>query len=60
VSKVQQLGGTLQGQQIYVRESDELYQILDVLKPLPFVRIYRDQANLTDIFLKLVREKTLD
>lgn len=60
VSKVQQLGGTLQGQLIYVRESDELYQILDVLKPLPFVRIYRDQANLTDIFLKLVRENTFD
>ena len=60
VSKVVELGGTVEELFIYVHELNDLYQILDVLKPLPLVRVQKDQASLTDIFLKLVREKPLD
>lgn len=57
IEKIERLGATVQGQTIYVRESDLLYQVLDVLRPLSFVRVEKDQASLTDIFLKLVRER---
>jgi ABC-2 type transport system ATP-binding protein len=41
---------------IYVREPELLYSVLDILRPLPLVRVAKEQANLTDIFLSLVRE----
>jgi ABC-2 type transport system ATP-binding protein len=33
-----------------------LYQVLETLKPLPLVQVKKDSADLTEIFLKLVRE----
>ncbi len=54
VSKIEALGGIVQAKTIYLRP-EILYQVLDVLKPLPLVRVEKDQANLTEIFLKLVR-----
>lgn len=52
--KLATLGAQVRGCQVYLNESDLLYSALDLLKPLPLVRIEKDQANLTDIFLKLV------
>lgn len=54
VSKIEALGGVVQAKTIYLRP-ETLYQVFDVLKPLPLVRVEKDQANLTEIFLKLVR-----
>ncbi|HEY9623831.1 MAG TPA: ABC transporter ATP-binding protein [Crinalium sp.] len=56
IQKIEQAGGIIDAKIIYVRELDTLYQVLDLLKPLPLIRVEKDQASLTDIFLKLVRE----
>lgn len=56
ISKVEALGGTVDDRLIYVRDSELLYPVLDILRPLPIVRLERDEANLTEIFLKFLRE----
>lgn len=60
-SKLEALGVTITDSeaaitQMVVPQPDLLYTVLDILRPLPIEQIERDQANLTDIFLKLVRE----
>lgn len=57
LSKIEATGAAVHRQQIYVREPELLYRVLDILKPLPIVRIEKEQANLTEIFLKLVKNK---
>lgn len=58
LNQIEALGVEVQEERlIHVRETDLLYPVLDILKPLPLVRIQKDRASLTDIFLKLVREK---
>lgn len=42
---------------LYVTEPESLYRVLAILEPLPLLRVQKDQANLTDIFLQLVREE---
>lgn len=37
--------------------SDKLYKILSILDPLPLVEIRQERANLTDIFLQLVKNR---
>ncbi len=54
-SKIEALGGVVDAKSIYLRKPETLYQVFNVLKPLPLVRVEKDQANLTEIFLKLVR-----
>lgn len=55
VSKIEALGGVVEAKTIYLRKPEALYQVFDILEPLPLVRVEKDQANLTEIFLKLVR-----
>ncbi|MGF1487922.1 MAG: ABC transporter ATP-binding protein [Prochloraceae cyanobacterium] len=43
---------------IYVEDLDLLYLILDLLKPLPLKSVKKTESDLTQIFLKLVKEKT--
>ncbi len=51
------LGAVVEGEQtVYVQGSDTLYQVFAILQPLPILRVKKDQADLTGIFLKLVRE----
>ncbi len=57
VNKIGCLGGIIKGHQIYVREPETLYAVLDILRPMPIVKIEKDQANLTDIFLQVVQKK---
>lgn len=40
---------------IHVAEPSFVYAVLDHLNPLPILRVEKDQANLTEIFLQLVR-----
>jgi ABC-2 type transport system ATP-binding protein len=54
-SKIEALGGVVQATTIYLSKPETLYQVFDILQPLPLVRVEKDQANLTEIFLKLVR-----
>ena len=51
------LGAVVETEQtVYVQGSDTLYQVFAILQPLPILRVKKDQADLTGIFLKLVRE----
>jgi ABC-2 type transport system ATP-binding protein len=54
-SKIELLGGVVQAKTIYLREPETLYQVFNILQPLPLVRVEKDRANLTEIFLTLVR-----
>ncbi|MFE4106294.1 ABC transporter ATP-binding protein [Almyronema epifaneia] len=50
------LGAVITAEQItFAGEPAQLYQLLDQLKPLPLVAVTKDQADLTQVFLKLVR-----
>lgn len=40
---------------VHVADVHLLYQVLDILNPMPILQIQKDQANLTDVFLNLVR-----
>ncbi|MFS8810463.1 ABC transporter ATP-binding protein [Synechococcus sp. R65.1] len=37
--------------------SEALYQVLEILKPLPLLSVKREEADLTDIFLKLLKRE---
>jgi ABC-2 type transport system ATP-binding protein len=58
IENLHALGATLQsGQVMYLGSPEGLYQVLEILKPLPLLQVKKGQADLTEIFLKLVREK---
>ena len=40
---------------IYIDQIYLVYQVLEILKPLPLQFVQKEQADLTQIFLKLVR-----
>jgi ABC-2 type transport system ATP-binding protein len=55
--KLISLGAHIQAQQIsYPGDSDGLYQILTILNPVPIEEVKQQKADLTDIFLQLIRE----
>jgi ABC-2 type transport system ATP-binding protein len=51
------LGAIVDGPTLLIRQPDLLYPILNILKPLPLIRVEKDQANLTDIFLELIKKE---
>jgi ABC-2 type transport system ATP-binding protein len=57
-TKLQLLGASIQQTSVYISEATMLYPTLDILNPLAIVRVERDQANLFDIFLQLIREQS--
>jgi len=57
VRALQVLGATVQaGRVVYMGSPEGLYQVFESLKPLPLIQVKKDTADLTEIFLKLVRE----
>ncbi|NEQ22476.1 MAG: ABC transporter ATP-binding protein [Microcoleus sp. SIO2G3] len=55
-AQIEALGAIVHPDQLlYTGSSDGLYAVLDLLKPLPLVQVKKDQADLTEIFLKLVK-----
>ncbi len=58
VSAIEALGAVVTGHVVKVRGPVELYQVFEILKPLPLIQVKKEQADLTEIFLKLVREKS--
>ncbi len=54
-SQLTALGAIIDSHTIHLRQPDLLYRLLDILNPLSLIRIEKDQANLTDIFLELVK-----
>lgn len=59
-TKLQLLGASLNQNIVHVTESQMLYQALEILNPLPILSVGKDQANLSDIFLQLIREQRSD
>lgn len=55
VAKLEALGAIVDRQTVHVGEPELLYRVLDILKPLPLMKVEKDQASLTDVFLKLVK-----
>lgn len=59
IQSLQAVGADLQaGKIVYQGSPEGLYGVIEVLKPLPILQIKKDSLDLTDIFLKLVREKS--
>lgn len=56
ISKLEDLGAMVDRSRVYLREPDLLYAAIEILKPLPLIRVEKEQANLTEIFLKLLQE----
>ena len=57
IEQVQELGCVMEGshQIKFVGEPQDLYRLLDILKPLPLHKVVKDEADLTQVFLKLLR-----
>ncbi|MBE9010556.1 ABC transporter ATP-binding protein [Pseudanabaenaceae cyanobacterium LEGE 13415] len=55
MSKLSAIDAVIEGKTVYVRQTDWLYEALEILKPLSIIRVEKDQANLVDVFLKLVK-----
>jgi len=54
VKHLENLGAAVEGQVIRINNPEILYLALATLKPLPLLRVIQEQADLTEIFLKLV------
>ncbi|HIK18997.1 MAG TPA: ABC transporter ATP-binding protein [Leptolyngbyaceae cyanobacterium M33_DOE_097] len=55
--KLEALGVELESdRRIHLAEPTLLYPVLEILKPLPLLRVEIDQATLRDVFLKLIRQ----
>lgn len=57
--KIVSLGGTVTENQVHF-SGDALYELLDILRPLPIKEIHQDRADLTDVFLSLIRDQKYD
>ncbi|ESA37879.1 abc-type multidrug transport atpase component [Leptolyngbya sp. Heron Island J] len=53
--KIMVLGGTVSDNQVHF-PGDALYELLDIVRPLPIREIRQDRADLTDVFLSLMRD----
>lgn len=59
VKALQAVGAEVRaGRVVYMGSPEGLYQVLEILKPLPLLEVKKDSADLTEIFLKLVREES--
>ncbi len=45
---------------ILIKKPELLYQVLEILKPLPLQRVEKEEADLTEIFLKLIKAGRLE
>lgn len=55
ITQLETVGADIIDRQIYVKQ-ELLYKVLEILKPLPLHCVEKEQADLTQIFLKIVRE----
>ena len=58
VQRVEALGGTVQDSNwvLFAGDSAVVYSLIAVLNPLPLVSIQRDRADLTQVFLQIVKD----
>ncbi|MGF1460157.1 MAG: ABC transporter ATP-binding protein [Leptolyngbyaceae cyanobacterium] len=56
VQQIVRLGGSVDGRHVtYAGPNEKLYALLATLRPLPLIAVQRDRADLTQVFLKLVK-----
>jgi ABC-2 type transport system ATP-binding protein len=55
ITQLETVGADIIERYIYVKQ-ELLYKVLEILKPLPLHCVEKEQADLTQIFLKIVRE----
>ena len=58
LSKIQNLGAIVTEKTILIRETEDLYEVLHILQPLPLIRVEKEQANLTEVFLQLIQTQS--
>lgn len=59
IAELEQIGADVENEKlIYVSKPELLYQVFNLLKPLPLSYVEKEQSDLTQIFLQLVREGT--
>lgn len=56
ISKIEALGSTITAKTIHIPDPETFYPVMTILNPLPIRRIEKDQATLTDVFLKVIRK----
>lgn len=57
IAALETIGADVEHEQIiYVSKPELLYRIFDILKPLPLQSVAKEQSDLTEIFLQIVRE----
>jgi len=56
ITALQQVGAEVQEERVvYMGTPEGLYQVFEILRPLPLVQVKKDSADLTEIFLKLLQ-----
>lgn len=56
IHALQQIGAEVQEERVvYMGSPEGLYQVFEILRPLPLVQVKKDSADLTEIFLKLLQ-----
>jgi len=60
ISKLEMLGLAIEPTRIHLNDSYLLYSVLDILRPLPIIKIDKETATLTDVFLQIVNENRDD
>ena len=55
-SKLEMLGLAVDSMQVHVNDPNLLYPVLDILRPLPILKIDQETASLTDVFLQIVND----
>lgn len=58
LTELEALGAVVQSKQsIYIEDVKALYRVLEKLNPLPILKVEKEQADLTQAFLKITRER---
>lgn len=57
-SQLDAQGVLIQGSQLFVRGAEILYEILEIVRPVPIFQVKKDAADLTEVFLKLVQGRS--
>jgi len=61
ITELESIGVAVKDRQIiYVQQQELLYKVLGIINPIPLHRVEKEEADLTQIFLKLVRGKMND
>ncbi|WP_414585287.1 ABC transporter ATP-binding protein [Scytonema sp. PCC 10023] len=59
IAELIEIGADVEDEKIiYVTQSELLYQVFNILKPFPLKCVEKEQSDLTEIFLQIVREGT--